>query len=134
MNETILRTAGEARTKTQPDTARSWRIIGEPTNVNPISRGPRGWKLIPDNVARLMIRKDSVLHPKCAFVDYDVWVTPYRENQLFAAGTYLNESGLPAWVESDPGAIVENEDVVLWHVFGVTHVVRLEDLPVMPTE
>ena len=26
------------------------------------------------------------------------------------------------------------EDVVLWHVFGVTHLVRAEDYPVMPCE
>lgn len=80
-----------------------------------------------------MMSKDSVLHAKSAFVDFDVWVTPYKENQLYAAGFYLNESGLPTWVEEDPGALIENTDIVLWHVFGVTHVVRVEDLPVTVT-
>lgn len=99
-----------------------------------VSGGPKGWKLIPDHVARLMMSKDSILHPKNAFVDYDVWVTPYKEDQLFAAGTYLNQSGLPQWVGDEPAANIVNDDIVLWHVFGVTHVVRVEDLPVMNTE
>ena len=28
---------------------------------------------------------------------------------------------------------VENEDVVVWNVFGLTHNPRVEDWPVMPT-
>ena len=28
---------------------------------------------------------------------------------------------------------IQNEDVVVWHTFGVTHVARPEDFPVMPT-
>ena len=31
-----------------------------------------------------------------------------------------------------PGA--SGADVVLWHIYGVTHVPRLEDWPVMPVE
>lgn len=29
---------------------------------------------------------------------------------------------------------IKNEDVVVWHSFGVTHVPRIEDWPVMPKE
>ena len=29
---------------------------------------------------------------------------------------------------------IKNEDVVIWHSFGVTHVPRVEDWPVMPRE
>jgi len=29
---------------------------------------------------------------------------------------------------------LEETDIVLWYVFGVTHVPRLEDWPVMPVE
>ena len=31
-------------------------------------------------------------------------------------------------------AKLDGTDVVLWHVFGLTHVVRTEDAPVMPCE
>ena len=31
-------------------------------------------------------------------------------------------------------AAIENEDIVVWHTFGSTHVCRPEDFPVMPVE
>lgn len=40
----------------------------------------------------------------------------------------------------DPGELqapqrnVVDTDVILWHIFGLTHVVQPEDFPVMPTE
>jgi primary-amine oxidase len=29
---------------------------------------------------------------------------------------------------------LENEDVVLWYVFGIDHITRVEDWPVMPVD
>lgn len=44
----------------------------------------------------------------------------------------VDAGGLPAWTSADRG--VEDEDIVLWHSFGLTHVPRVEDFPVMPCE
>lgn len=41
---------------------------------------------------------------------------------------------LPAWIAANPKASVANEDVVLWHTFGLTHFPAPEDFPVMPAE
>jgi primary-amine oxidase len=38
--------------------------------------------------------------------------------------------GLPAWTSQD--RIIENTDIVLWYTFGMHHMVRAEDWPVMP--
>jgi primary-amine oxidase len=40
--------------------------------------------------------------------------------------------GLPKYIAQNRG--IENEDIVLWHTFGATHVCRPEDFPVMPVE
>ena len=40
--------------------------------------------------------------------------------------------GLPLWARQDRGLV--DDDLVLWHTFGVTHQPRLEDFPVMPAE
>ena len=40
--------------------------------------------------------------------------------------------GLPAWTQADRSIV--NTDITLWHTFGLTHVARPEDYPVMPTE
>jgi primary-amine oxidase len=41
-------------------------------------------------------------------------------------------NGLPDWTAANRN--IEKEDVVLWHAFGVAHVPRVEDFPVMPCE
>ncbi len=41
--------------------------------------------------------------------------------------------GLPEWI-GDGSEAIEDEDVVLWHTFGVTHIPAPEDFPVMPVE
>jgi primary-amine oxidase len=42
--------------------------------------------------------------------------------------------GLPQWIQSNPNEKLDNEDVVLWHTFGITHFPSPEDYPVMPAE
>ena len=53
-----------------------------------------------------------------------------------AAGPWPNQhvggAGLPEWTAADRPIV--DTDVVLWHSFGLTHVVRPEDWPVMPVE
>ena len=39
-------------------------------------------------------------------------------------------AGLPAWTAADRSLV--GTEVVVWHAFGVTHVPRPEDWPVMP--
>ena len=41
-------------------------------------------------------------------------------------------TGLPVWTEADRP--IENTDVVLWYVFGIHHITRPEDWPVMPAD
>ena len=64
-----------------------------------------------------------------------MWVTPYKPDELYAAGDYPTQShggdGLPAWTAANRP--IENTDIVAWYTFGMHHVVRAEDWPVMPT-
>jgi len=63
-----------------------------------------------------------------------VWVTPYNENERYPAGEYVCNSdgsdGLAEVIKQGRG--VENTDIVVWHCFGLHHVVRPEDFPVQP--
>lgn len=65
-----------------------------------------------------------------------LWVTPFDKSERFPAGEYTPQAqtpdGLPKWIEANRN--VKAEDVVLWHSFGVCHVPRVEDFPVMPCE
>ena len=41
-------------------------------------------------------------------------------------------TGCPAWTAA--GRSIENTDVVLWYVFGIHHITRMEDWPIMPVD
>ena len=59
-----------------------------------------------------------------------------RVCERYAAGDYPNQhgggSGIPAFQSADRPLV--DEDVVVWHTFGSTHVPRSEDWPVMPAD
>jgi primary-amine oxidase len=73
---------------------------------------------------------------RAVFASKNLWVTRYSPDELHAAGDYPNQhpggDGLPRWTSADRS--LEQEDVVLWHTFAVTHDPRPEDWPVMPVE
>ena len=69
-------------------------------------------------------------------IEHTLWVTPYDEDERWPCGEFPNlsaeDSGLPVWTARDRP--IENTDVVLWYVFGINHVTRPEDWPVMPVD
>ena len=73
---------------------------------------------------------------RAGVVAHPVWVTPFDAAERWPSGDFCNQSsqdaGLPEWTKA--GRSTEATDVVLWHVFGLHHVPRVEDWPVMPVE
>jgi primary-amine oxidase len=73
---------------------------------------------------------------RAAFATRNLWVTPFSEEERRAAGDFPNlhpgGAGLPTWTAEDRSLV--DTDIVVWHTFGVTHVARPEDWPVMPVE
>jgi primary-amine oxidase len=71
-----------------------------------------------------------------AFAMKHLWVTPQDDKERFPSGEYTVQgtgtNGLPEWTMSNRN--IKGEDIVLWHAFGVAHVPRPEDFPVMPCE
>jgi primary-amine oxidase len=63
-----------------------------------------------------------------------LWVTPYEEKEMFAAGDYPNQhaggDGLESWTQQNRP--VHNTDIVVWYTMGHNHIPRPEDWPVMP--
>jgi primary-amine oxidase len=108
--------------------------------VNPGVRNglgePVAYKLVPASTPTLLANPDSSVSRRAGFATRNLWVTPYDRSEWRAAGDHPNQhsggAGLPAWTEADRP--IENTDVVVWHTFGVTHIPRPEDWPVMPVE
>jgi primary-amine oxidase len=107
--------------------------------INPTQRDargyPTGWEIMPGATAVSSIPLDDPAQRVGAFSGHQMWVTPYRPDERYAAGTYVTNNeglrGLPEWTKANRS--IENTDIVGWYTLGFHHVVRLEDWPVMPT-
>jgi primary-amine oxidase len=116
------------------ETARSWKVVNR-TKPNRLGKAP-GYKLEPSASFPAMLHPDSVVLQRAGVVQHPVWVTPFAEDERWPAGEFCNQSerdtGLPEWTRAQRP--VTDTDVVLWHVFGIHHVTRPEDWPVMPAD
>jgi primary-amine oxidase len=130
---TALTTEKQALAHLNLETMRTWRIVN-PAVKNAVG-DPVGYKFLPGDNSFPMASPNAWWRKRARFVDHHVWVTPYRENEKYAAGDYPNQSsggdGLARWTAED--RTLQNEDVVFWYTFGHTHIPRPEDYPVMPT-
>jgi primary-amine oxidase len=83
-----------------------------------------------------MFAEDSPVLRRSEVIGHQLWVTQFHDDERWPAGAYptqsVDDEGLPAWIGQDRA--LENEDVVLWYVFGIHHVTRVEDWPVMPAD
>ncbi|KAH8548994.1 copper amine oxidase [Umbelopsis sp. PMI_123] len=132
---TVLKDTIEGQAVSNFETARFWKIINQ-NKTNPYSKDPVGFKVVSHSTSPLLAKPGSVVHTRAGFASKTIWVTPYEEDQLYAGGFYCNqangEDSLPVWAkESKP---IVDTDIVMWYTFGVTHLVRTEDFPIMPVE
>jgi primary-amine oxidase len=130
---TTLANEKEARGHLKLETARTWRIVN-PSVTNAVGE-PVAYKFLPGDNSFPLASPNAWWRKRAGFVNHHVWVTPYREDERFAAGDYPNQSsggdGLSSWTEADRP--VADTDIVFWYTFGHTHIPRPEDYPVMPT-
>lgn len=129
---TALLTEKQALANVNLETARTWRIVN-PSRKNRLGE-PVGYKFVPGDNCVPFASPNAWWRKRARFVDHHVWVTPFHEDENFAAGDFPNQSladhGLSTWVERDRR--IEDADVVLWYTLGHTHIPRPEDYPVMP--
>jgi primary-amine oxidase len=113
---------------------RSW-VITSANRRNALGK-PTGYRLIPQNSPLLLAPPDTSVGKRAAFAQHHLWVTRFHPDERYAGGEYPNQHrgglGLPEWTAADRS--LEIEDLVLWHTFGISHIARLEDWPVMPVE
>lgn len=106
---------------------RVFKILNE-SKINPIAGKPVGYELHPVPSQMIMMGPETLNYQRGVFAAKPVWVTKHRDDELWASGEFTNQSredtGLAKWAVRDES--VKNEDVVLWHSFGTTHVTRTE--------
>ncbi|KAL9602959.1 MAG: hypothetical protein Q9219_001484 [cf. Caloplaca sp. 3 TL-2023] len=103
---------------------------------NPVNGKPVSYKIQAPPFQKLLADRDSFHHKRAEFADHNIYVTRYRDGELYAGGKYTNQSrggdGVRSW--AGRGDDVTDTDLVLFIQFGLQHVTRAEDFPVMPCE
>ncbi|KAH7374839.1 copper amine oxidase [Plectosphaerella cucumerina] len=111
--------------------------IQNTNKLNPISGKPVSYKITPPATQLLLADPGSTQAKRALFAKHHLWVTKYKDDELYAGGRYTLMSKREIDGVSDAAARnddILNEDVVVWSVFGLTHNPRIEDWPVMPVE
>lgn len=118
-----------------PMANREFKVINE-NKINPITKKPIAYKIQMPTAQMLIANESSYNSKRAKFATRPYWVTKYRDDELYAAGEFTNQSqadgGLGLWANGIDS--VRNEDLVLWPTMGFTHNPRPEDFPVMPVE
>ena len=87
----------------------------------------------------------SAVIQRAPVVGHTLWVTAHDDRERWPAGDYPTQSdggadsgpephqqGIARWIAEDAPLVAT--DVVLWYVFGIHHITRVEDWPMMPVD
>jgi primary-amine oxidase len=114
---------------------RGWKVIN-PRATNALGDHP-AYKLVPSASIPVLMEPGTPQFERAPVLGHTVWVTANHPDQRWPAGPHPTQSttdvgGMSEWVADDEP--LEDADVVLWYVFGIHHVPRPEDWPVMPAD
>ena len=131
MEETPLGTESVARRDVDLASARRWLVVN-PEARNALGQNT-GFLLAPGENSVPYLQPDSPIRRRAGFVNHHFWASAFDPAERNAAGAYPNQSepgeGLPKWTARNRP--LEKSDVVVWYTFGITHVPRPEEWPVM---
>jgi primary-amine oxidase len=131
---TPLRTEREGRQDYDWQRQRAWKVVNDGAR-NRLGT-PVAYKLVPGGALPALLDPASPVFERAQAIGHTLWVTPHREDERWPCGEFPTQSaedrGLPAWTAQDRP--IEDTDVVLWYVFGINHVPRTEEWPVMPVD
>jgi primary-amine oxidase len=131
---TPLRTESEGKQDYDWHRQRAWKIVNDSAR-NRLGT-PTGYKLVPGGALPALIDTASPVFERAQVIGHTLWVTPYAEDERWPCGEMPTQStadtGLPVWTQANRP--IEDTDVVLWYVFGINHVTRPEEWPVMPVD
>jgi primary-amine oxidase len=134
VRERALHTEAEGKQDYDWGVQRGWKVVND--QVRNGLGTPVGYKLVPTGSFPPLLDPSSPAFKRAEVIGHTLWVTPYHRDERWPCGDFPNlssrDAGLPEWTAADRP--IEDTDVVLWYVFGIHHITRPEDWPVMPTD
>lgn len=131
---TIIESERDSARDYRWETQRAWKVqSADRTN----RRGsPTAYKLVPGAAIPALMEESSPVYRRAPVIGHTLWVTAHDDAERWPAGDYPTQSGedtgLTRWIADD--APLVGTDVVLWYVFGIHHITRVEDWPIMPAD
>ncbi|WWC67423.1 uncharacterized protein I206_101331 [Kwoniella pini CBS 10737] len=135
--KTIFKSAKNAVADYDAAKARCW-IIENPGKQHYATGGNVGYKLMSKDMPPLMAKPGSMVWKRAPFARHNMFVTAHSDDEIFPSEIHINQHpggqnfGLANWVDRDDP--IDDKDIVCWPCFGVTHISRPEDWPIMPVE
>lgn len=130
----LLGSEKSARRNASPERNRAWHVTNR-HKTNSLGQ-PVAYAILPEGRPTLLADPDSSIARRAGFATNHLWVTQFDPAQRYSAGDFVNQhpggSGLPEYIKGDRDLV--QEDIVVWHTFGLTHVPRPEDWPIMPVD
>lgn len=115
---------------------RAWKVQN-PNRLNAWG-APTAYKLVPTGSFPAMFDESSPILRRNPVIGHQLWVTRHHDHEMWPAGDYPTQSasdlgnGMSSWISDDEPLL--DQDVVLWYVFGIHHITRAEDWPIMPVD
>jgi primary-amine oxidase len=110
--------------------------IQSSSSKNPVNGKPTAYKIMAPPFQKMLADPESFHYKRAEFADHNIYVTSYRDDELYAGGKYTNQSrggtGVRSFANRKDNVL--DDDIVVWVQFGINHVPRIEDFPVMPCE
>src|SRR5215213_9037020 len=132
--ETPVRSERESARDYNWERQRTWKVVN--TNRTNRQGGPTAYKLVPTGAFPPMMDPAAPQYRRAPIIGHTLWVTRNHEDERWPAGAYPTQSesddGMTRWIADDESLV--NTDVILWYVFGIHHITRVEDWPIMPAD
>jgi primary-amine oxidase len=131
---TPVRSESESARDFNWSTQRAWKVVN-PNRTNAHGTNP-AYKLVPSASIPPLMDPTTPQYLRAPIIGHTVWVTKHHEDERWPCGQYPTQSthddGMTRWIADDEP--LENTDIVLWYVFGIHHITRVEDWPIMPAD
>jgi Cu2+-containing amine oxidase len=132
--ETLLPTTKAAKRDINPFTSRRW-IFRNPSSINDLGQS-RGYALVPQTSAKRLFGHCSRLAKRAHFTEHNLFVTPFKDDQLYVMGKYPvekgNDEGLRIYSRDEQNLV--DVDLVAWYSMVFSHDPEPENFPILPAE
>ncbi|WWD15630.1 hypothetical protein CI109_100052 [Kwoniella shandongensis] len=135
--KTLFESSKESVSNYDAAKARTW-AIENPSKQHFASGLNIGYKIVSKDMPPMLAKPGSIVWNRAPFARQNMFVTKYSDDEKFPSDVHINQNpggpdfGSQQWIDRDDKIV--NEDIVCWPCFGVTHISRPEDWPIMPVE